>query len=59
MQKGDVLPLEVPPIIQAEVDGVPVMECRYGVSGGQYALKVERIVGNADKIIADCGDKNG
>ena len=59
LQKGDVLPLDVPPVVQAEVDGVPVMECRYGVSAGQYALKVERIVGNADKIIAECGEKNG
>jgi flagellar motor switch protein FliM len=28
--------------IQATVDGVPVMECTYGVFNGQYALKVER-----------------
>jgi flagellar motor switch protein FliM len=28
--------------VQATVDGVPVMECTYGVFNGQYALKVEK-----------------
>jgi flagellar motor switch protein FliM len=28
----------------AEVDGVPVMECRCGVLNGQYALRVEKML---------------
>ncbi len=39
---GDVLPLDVSPIVRADVDGVPLLECRYGVANGRYALQVER-----------------
>jgi flagellar motor switch protein FliM len=38
----------VPETIQATVDGVPVMDCTYGVSNGQYALKVERLIANSE-----------
>ena len=38
MQVGDVIPLDIPEFVTASVDGVPVMECRYGVSNGQYAF---------------------
>lgn len=44
MQNGDVIPLEVEDTIIAEVDGVPVMECKYGSSNGQYALQVVKIL---------------
>ncbi len=44
MRVGDVIPINVPELLQAEVDGVPVIECRYGTQNGQYALKVERFV---------------
>ena len=42
MKAGDVISLDIPEAIVAQVDGVPVMECRYGVLNGQYALKVEQ-----------------
>ncbi|RSZ57538.1 flagellar motor switch protein FliM [Massilia atriviolacea] len=45
---GDIVPLNVPEQIQATVDGVPVMDCTYGVLNGQYALKVEKLLANAD-----------
>jgi flagellar motor switch protein FliM len=32
------------------VDGVPVMDCTYGVLNGQYALKVEKLLANTDNI---------
>ncbi|PWB55337.1 MAG: flagellar motor switch protein FliM [Nitrosomonadales bacterium] len=44
MQVGDVISLDIPEAIVAEVDGVPVLECKYGVLNGQYALKVNRIL---------------
>jgi flagellar motor switch protein FliM len=44
MKVGDILPIAIDDSIQAAVDGVPVMECRYGVRNGQYALKVERFL---------------
>jgi flagellar motor switch protein FliM len=48
MKVGDIIPLTVPEVIQATVDGVPVMDCTYGVLNGQYALKVEKLLANSD-----------
>jgi len=45
---GDIIPLNVSPQIQATVDGVPVMDCTYGVLNGQYALKVEKLLASAE-----------
>ena len=44
LKAGDVISANVPEVVLAEVDGVPVMECRYGVFNGQYALKVLRLI---------------
>jgi flagellar motor switch protein FliM len=41
---GDIVPFHVDDQIQALVDGVPVMNCRYGIRNGQYALRVERFL---------------
>gem|GEM_PF-3994522 len=48
MKIGDVIPIVVPDMLQATVDGVPVMDCSYGVHNGQYALKVEKLLANSD-----------
>ena len=39
--------LEIPQPILAEVDNVPVMECKCGVFNGQYALRVEQLLPSA------------
>ena len=39
-------------LVVAEVDGVPVMECRCGVLNGQYALRVERMLPSASQEAA-------
>jgi flagellar motor switch protein FliM len=44
MRSGDIVSLEVGENITASVDGVPVMECKYGVFNNQYALRVERML---------------
>ena len=44
MKVGDVIPFNIEEVITAEIDHVPVMECRYGLQHGQYALKVERFI---------------
>jgi flagellar motor switch protein FliM len=46
LQAGDVVALELEPTITAEVDGVPLVRCSYGVVNGKYALKVERPPGD-------------
>ncbi|MGG7055722.1 flagellar motor switch protein FliM [Nitrosomonas sp. ANs5] len=43
MQVGDVVPLDILDTVTAQVDGVPVMECHYGILNGHYALKVKTI----------------
>jgi flagellar motor switch protein FliM len=58
MKVGDIIPIAVPPLVEAKVDGVPVMECTYGKLNGQYALKVEKLVTPASNELAQ-GDENG
>jgi flagellar motor switch protein FliM len=58
MKVGDVIPLSVPEIVSAKVDGTPVMECKYGVFNGQYALRVDKMLGSSVNEIAH-GENNG
>jgi flagellar motor switch protein FliM len=48
MQAGDVISMEIPQPLTAEVDGVPVISCKCGVYNGHYALRVEKLL-NADE----------
>jgi flagellar motor switch protein FliM len=48
LQPGDVIALDLPETVEAKIDGVPVLECRYGVMNGQYALKVEKMMSVQD-----------
>jgi flagellar motor switch protein FliM len=48
LKVGDVLPIEIPEQVVAKVDGVPVMECGYGMFNGQYALRVQKMISAAD-----------
>jgi len=50
MQQGDVIGFEVPETIRAEVDGVPIIECKCGVFNGQYAVRVERMIANTAEV---------
>ena len=49
MQVGDVIALDIPQPMIAEIDSVPVMECKCGILNGQYALKVERLISSAQE----------
>jgi flagellar motor switch protein FliM len=44
LKVGDVISLDLPDAVIAEVDGVPLFECHYGQKNGQLALKVERVL---------------
>lgn len=48
MRTGDVIPLDVSETITAAVDGIPVMECKYGVFNNQYALRVEKMLSTSE-----------
>ncbi|PWF21176.1 flagellar motor switch protein FliM [Corticimicrobacter populi] len=54
LKAGDVLPIEMPETITAHVDGVPVLECQYGVHDNRYALRVQNILDTRnDEFIND------
>jgi flagellar motor switch protein FliM len=44
MKVGDVISFDPPETITAEVDGVPIFECRFGEVNRQYALKINRVI---------------
>ena len=49
LKVGDFIELERETIIQAKVDGVPILECEYGTHNGKYALKVVQALRSSDK----------
>lgn len=55
MKVGDVIGFDPPEAVTAQVDGIPIFECRYGVLNRQYAIKVERVLaaGPRDETGAD------
>lgn len=60
MRAGDVIPLDVPALLQAVVDGVPVFECHSGTRNRQYAVMVDRLLGSSEPLNKLAGDhRNG
>ena len=43
MQKGDVISLDIPDTVVATADGVPIIDCHYGILNNRYALKVKTV----------------
>lgn len=44
LKVGDVIPLSIAEELEAKVDGVPIMRCKYGTFNGQYALRVQQLL---------------
>ena len=44
IQEGDVIPIDFPDSVVADVDGIPVFRAQYGVSRGNRALKVMEMI---------------
>ncbi|MFO1336644.1 MAG: flagellar motor switch protein FliM [Burkholderiaceae bacterium] len=53
---GDFVELDLLPMIQAKVDGVPVFDCQYGTSDGHYAIKIDRLLSSSN--LGWLGDSN-
>ena len=53
---GDFIELDLEPVIQAKVDGVPVLDCHYGTSNGRYSVKVDRLLTSSN--LSWIGDDN-
>jgi flagellar motor switch protein FliM len=45
---GDFIELDLLPMIQAKVDGVPLFDCHYGTSSGRNAIKIDKMLTGAD-----------
>lgn len=58
LKVGDVISLDIPEAVVAEVDGVPVLECKYGILNGQYALKVNKIL-STPEMMAGLPEEDG
>ena len=43
MQVGDVIGFDLPEAVTAQVEAMPIFECRYG-RDNQYASKIERVL---------------
>ncbi|MBC7939266.1 MAG: flagellar motor switch protein FliM [Chitinophagaceae bacterium] len=41
---GDFIELDLDPMIQAKVDGVPVFDCHYGTSNNHYSIKIDKLI---------------
>lgn len=44
LRVGDFIPLPLKEIVPAKIDGVPVMECRFGAVNGHTAIRIERLL---------------
>ena len=49
LKAGDFIELDMRPSLLAQVAGVPVLDCHYGVSNGKYALKVNQLLTGSNK----------
>ncbi|MCP5279581.1 MAG: flagellar motor switch protein FliM [Thiobacillus sp.] len=50
LKLGDVISLDVPEAVVAQVDGIPLFRCHYGQKNGQLALKVSKVLEGDDRI---------
>jgi flagellar motor switch protein FliM len=46
---GDFVELDLNPMIQAKVDGVPVFDCLYGTSNNRYSIKIDKLITSSDQ----------
>jgi flagellar motor switch protein FliM len=56
LKAGDFIELDLQPVIEVKVSGVPVLECHYGTSNGKYALKINQLL--TDSETNWMGEKN-
>src|SRR5690606_21385167 len=50
LKPGDFIELGLQETISAKVDGVPVFNCRYGVSNGRYAIRIQSYLTDSDPL---------
>lgn len=50
LKTGDFIEIGLQETITAKVDDVPVFQCRYGVSNGRYAIRIQSYLTSADTL---------
>ncbi len=50
LKAGDVISLDLPDAVIAQVDGVPLFKCHYGQKSGQLALKVDQVLQGQERL---------
>lgn len=43
LQPGDLIYLDIPETVDASIEGVPIMNCKFGSRNGHYSLKVQKV----------------
>ncbi|AOZ49664.1 flagellar motor switch protein FliM [Chromobacterium vaccinii] len=56
LKNGDVVMIEIPERVEADVSGIPVFEASYGTVQGRYALKVEKILAGTNEFLESPGE---
>ena len=51
LKVGDIIPITIPETVTASVDGIDVLQCKYGVQNGHYALRIERFMAGEEELI--------
>ncbi len=50
LKAGDVITLDIPERLVADISGIPVFECHYGTLQGKYALRVDEVLAGAHEF---------
>ncbi len=51
LKVGDILPLDIKETVEGRISGIPVLDCRYGIQNGKYALRVEKFLMSAEEAL--------
>lgn len=51
LRVGDFIELDLQQTLTANIDNVPVFECRYGTSGGKYAIRIQKILTGPEELM--------
>jgi len=57
LKQGDVISLDLPDAVVAQVDGIPLFQCHYGQKNGQLALKIDRILEGCERVTCAGGKR--
>lgn len=57
LRPGDFIELDLNETITSKVDNVPVFDCRYGISSGRYAIKVQSILTKELESVTGAGNE--